>query len=132
MKIKQVFLRLLSLASLFLLSVGSLQVQAEEHKDYESRTGIGFYGSYEYPSDESSDSSEEPIAKPAPNEKVPDRPVDYEPTNNNQLVAKPVGRTLPSTGEIRNRSIGLIGLLIILIILLIVFINRKQNKKENI
>ncbi|MFD1901791.1 LPXTG cell wall anchor domain-containing protein [Enterococcus termitis] len=134
MKKRHVFVALLSLCGFFFLTVGGYQVQAVEHKEYESRTGVGFYGSYEYPDEEGSQnddsSSEEPTEMPSP-----DKPIDKEQIQNeietNQLVSKPTGRTLPHTGEISNRFIGLIGVLIVVAIILIVLINRKKSKEEN-
>lgn len=113
--------------------MGGRQVQAAEHKEYESRTGVGFYGSYEYPEEEShpdDSSAEESIEIPSPEPPIENEQTQRE-TGTNQLTSKPVGRILPHTGEMNNRYIGLIGILIVVIAILIVLINRKKNKEEN-
>ena len=134
MKKRQVFVVLLSLCGLFFLLIGGQQVQADEHQEYGSPAGVGFYGSYEYPEEESrpdDSSAEESTERLSPEKPIENVPPQHE-TGTNQLTSKPVGRVFPQTGEMNNRYIGLIGSLIVMMAILIVLINRKKSKKENV
>ncbi|MBO0472276.1 hypothetical protein IGL98_002955 [Enterococcus sp. DIV0840] len=130
MKTKQAFLFVLSLCGSFLLLIGSLNVYAADSKEYESRTGVGFYGSYEYPEENSS--SEEVSSDTIDDSSKVISDSGIVPANNDhsQLGSKP-SKIFPNTGESSNRYIGLIGIFILVIILLIILINKKKKTKGN-
>lgn len=103
-----------------ILVIGALStytsVNATEKKSYDSNSGVGFYGKYEYPDSDFDN----------PNQLVP-------PSGNQNGEIKNEdgqGTKLPQTGETKDSYLLLIGGSLVLTTALLIIINKKKKNQE--
>lgn len=93
------------------LSISWTVVDASEKQSYESNTGVGFYGKYEYPE---------------PEVEIPNQ---IPPAGKPSVAIANHGR-LPQTGTTNTGYLNLIGMLILSGSFLLIFINKNKKQEE--
>ncbi|WP_427813275.1 LPXTG cell wall anchor domain-containing protein [Enterococcus sp. 22-H-5-01] len=99
---------------------GAIKCSAAESKEYKSNGVAGFYGTYEY----STDSTTEPSTTTEPSKKS-------EPKNRNNAPnsEETSQKNLPKTGEQSNNKWVYLGILVLLLLFLLLIYKRKGDKK---
>ncbi|MDA9460848.1 hypothetical protein B835_732 [Enterococcus mundtii 3F] len=101
-----------------------------EEQSIKSEGVTGFYGTYEYPEDETS-SSEEGVGEPtSPSSTQDDQTASGKNgTTVEQEAIQGDSKQLPKTGEYRSKQFTIIGSFLLLIVLIIIVIKRRRREK---
>ncbi|MGG5313528.1 hypothetical protein IGL76_002247 [Enterococcus sp. DIV2381] len=105
---------------------------AEEDQSIKSEGVTGFYGTYEYPEDESSSSSEEgvgDVTSPSSSQENQSPSGENEINANPNEVSQGDSKQLPKTGDYVSKQFTMIGSFLLLIVLLIIVMKRRKREK---